>query len=170
MSVAVIVVLAGLALGPASGAIAQEGSPVADDEGLPEGVSFEILSVGSVDAFPELPADLQLYRVGFAPGASIVLSPDPALSLVYAEAGTITMVVDGDVTVIRSPGPEGPEAVESFAAGEAFTLEATDSVLIPLTALGGEVRNEGTEEASLLVVNLISFASFDSEDDATPTP
>ena len=163
-------VIVGLATGAGTSTLAQEATPAADDEAMPEGITFEILSTGSVAAFPELPADLQLFRIGVAAGASTTLSPDPALSLAYVEAGEITMVIDGEVTVVRSPSEEGPEAVETFGPGEAFTLEPTDSVLIPLTALGGELRNEGTEEASLLVVNIISFASFDTEGDATPAP
>ena len=80
------------------------------------------------------------------------------------------MTVEGEVTVIRSTGPEGPEAVETFAAGEEFILEETDSVTIPLRAVGGALRNDGSDPASLLVVNVISFASFDAEEAATPTP
>lgn len=167
--VALCLLVAGLITGPV-GALSQDATPAGDDEAMPEGITFEILSTGAVEAFPELPADLQLYRIGVAPGAAITLSPDPAVSLAYVEAGEITMVVDGEVTVVRSPSEEGPEAVETFGPGEPFTLEPTDSVVIPLTALGGELRNEGTEEASLLVVNLLSFASFDTEGEATPAP
>ena len=166
LSLVVIMVLSVVTPGRGNEVAAQDGTPGAGDEAMSEGVGFEILSTGSVDAFPELPADLQLYRVTFAPGVSVEASPDPAVTLIYVETGAISMLVEGDVTVVRTPGPEGPEAVETFAAGEEFTLEATDSVLIPLTALGGEVRNEGSDEASLLFVNLISFANFASADDA----
>ena len=170
VSTAVVLLGVFVMLGSAPWVAAQDDTPLVEDEGMPEGVTYEILSIGSTDELPAVPADLQLYRVGLAPGASLEVSPDPAISIAYVETGAITMSVEGEVTVIRSPGPEGPEAVETFAAGEEFTLEATDSVTIPLRALGGALRNDGSEPASLLVVNVISFASFESEEEATPVP
>lgn len=146
------VVLVGLF---AAGALAQEGTPVAE-EAMPEGLSFEGLGFGIAEDLPATPAEVALFRIGIEPGAGFPLDPeDPSVALVYVEAGEVTLDVDAPITVLRAPGPGTPfpEEQEEFAAGTEFTLATGDSALFP-PRVTGEARNQGAEPVAVLVANL----------------
>jgi hypothetical protein len=61
-----------------------------------------------------------------------------------------------------TPVPTEPEAV---AANTEFTLRDGDSALFP-GAMAGEVRNDGAEEATAWVVDIVHLTGVA----ATPTP
>ena len=161
-SVVAIVLVGLLAAGQATDAVAQEGTPPADEFELPEGVSFEALAFGLAEAVPPGPTGLALFRARLEPGARIDLDPDPSYFMVYVEAGALTFRVDTPVRVTRAAAGtpaatgQGPEATpEEVAAGTEVTLRAGDAALFPPNPGGaaGEVRNDGQEPAVALVVS-----------------
>jgi hypothetical protein len=178
----VAVTLIGLAAvggSPATGAqegtpvieLVTEGTPVVLFEGTPvtdvvaEGLTVETLSVGPVPAYPPEPAEFVLFRARFAPGGwALAPATDPAMGLVYVEAGTVTIRFTAAVVVVRGTAlaTPGAQAQEQVPAGTEFTLGAGDSFLGPPMA-GGEFRNDGTEEAALLFASVVPVMA------ATPT-
>src|SRR3954454_4861185 len=81
----VAVVLAG-----SSPAQAQDATPAADT-GMPEGITFEALDLGTVDAFPAGPATVALCRLRVEPGAPLTFPPEPGLGLHVVESGALTI-------------------------------------------------------------------------------
>ena len=146
-----------VATGLAPARAQDDATPTAAEEELPlpEGLSVEFLAFGSA---PDLPGvgDLALFRFTFEPGAAFPLTPDdPGTALVVVEAGELTFEIeDAAVTVVRA-GEEGqfPTEFEEVAAGEEVTLEVGDSTVVP-GRVTGEVRNDGEEEAVLLISNI----------------
>ncbi len=163
-----LALLLGLAAGGLAPARAQDNAtPTAEDEDfLPEGVSLEFLAVGTATDLPGV-GELVLFRLRFEPGSAFPLTPDDAgTALVLAEEGELTIEIDAAVTVVRAP-EEGqfPTEFEEVAAGEAFTLAVGDSTVVP-GRVTGEVRNDGDEEAVLLISNI---DPAQGEAGATPT-
>lgn len=131
-----------------------------------QGVRVEPLASGPVPKYPPLPAEIALYRVRIAPGSRIVTpADDVALGLVYVESGTLAArrTVAGVVTrgaALATPGVQREEAVP---ANTEVVLEEGDAYVAP-PGSGGEVRNDGTEDAIILDVVIASTMA------ATPTP
>ena len=140
-----------------SGALAQEGTPPPEDEfQLPEGVSFEFLGFGVAEELPAAPADFFMFRTALEPGASFPFGEDePGVALVHVESGTLTVAMEGPMTVLRAAGPGTPfpTETEAFAAGEEFELEEGDSAVFP-AFVAGEIRNDGDEPAVALVAEV----------------
>ncbi len=150
-------------------ALAQEATPASEQPaGTPEAVAARTLAFGTIEITAPGTAGVALRRITLAPGASVPFEPtDPSVSLVYMAAGELTFRVEAPMTVARTvdrgtPVPTEPEAV---AANTEFTLRDGDSALFP-PATAGEVRNDGAEEATAWVVNVV----FSSEATGTPTP
>ena len=119
------------------------------------GVTAEVLAVAEGQAVPPL------FRLRFAPGAAYPASEtDPSISLVYAEAGTLTFTIEAQVTITRA-GATGARDVR--AAGTAFTLEPGDYFVFP-PLVAGEARNDGQDPAAILVAALVPAGLV------TPTP
>ncbi len=135
---------------------AQEGTPESPEMGIPEGVSFEQTSFGTVEAFP--PATVDLYQVRVEPGASFSFpETDPGLGLHVIESGTMTLFgFSADLTVTRAAGmaTPGAQSQEVVPAGSEVTLGPGDSFTWePYVA--GEVRNDGQEAASVMVAVIV---------------
>jgi hypothetical protein len=122
-------------------ATAQEGSPPPGGFEIAPGVTAEALAFAPGSQVPSL------YRLTFAPGVTYQAQSAPEISLGYLESGTLSLTVDAPVTVTRT------DAAEIIPAGTDFTLSAGEYLVLPLLA-SGEVRNEGTEAASLLVASI----------------
>ena len=175
----VAVALLGLlvAARPAAGAAVQEGTPPAEEEFAPEGVTFEPLGFGTAEELPAAPADLLLARFTIEPGAGFPIEAgDPSVGLAYVESGALTVRVEAPLRVVRAatiaafatPGAAEEGAIpepEEVAAGTEVTLEAGDSVVIPAN-VAGEVRNDGRERA----VALAALVAPPEEGGGTPTP
>ncbi len=163
----IIILVGSLVLGGGRLVAAQDATPVAgDEEAPPEGLTFELLGLGETDVLPSAPAEIFLARVTLAPGASFPSeADDPALALVVIEAGAITFNIEAPVTVLHPAGNEEPTAedFEAFPAGQDFTMDVGDSALFP-ASVAGEVRNDGTEDAVLLV----AIIEPNGEEGATP--
>jgi len=173
-----VVVLAGLlAVGNASIAVAQEGTPAADEYAMPEGVTFDGLAFGTVAVTPPGPVDLGLYRSRLEPGASVGLAGGAAYYLISVESGTITFHVDAPALVTRAvagtPAAQIPDqtAPEEAAAGTDVVLEQGDAALFSPNpgGAGGEVRNDGQEPVTVLVVEA-QPAADGMTGAASPTP
>lgn len=147
-------VLIGLA-GIGSAAMAQDGTPSAGGFEIAPGVTAEALAFA---AGQENPA---LYRLTFAPGVSYRVEPAPDFSLVYQESGVLTAILDAPVTIVRA-GSAGATG-EVIAAGTEYTLAAGDYAVLP-PLIGGEVRNDGQEAASVQVATIVPSV------EGTPVP
>jgi hypothetical protein len=81
--------------------------------------------------------------------------------------GTLTFRIDAPMTVARgvSAGTPVPTEPEEIPANTEFTMSDGDSALFPPNA-GGEVRNDGAEDAVAWVTNVALF----SNEASTPTP
>jgi hypothetical protein len=160
-----VVVLLGLgALGARPSASAQDATPAS--ETVEEGVTAETLAAGPIPEYPPLPADIALYRLRIAPGSRIVTPADDlALGLVYVESGTLVVrrSVAGVVTRGAALATPSAQAEEVVPANTEVTLRAGDAYVAP-PGSGGEVRNDGTAEATILDVVIASSLT------ATPTP
>jgi len=145
---------------------AQDSTPAAEEEGA----SFEIIGAGDTGALPQEGAALVVFRISIEPGGFFPLDPeDPSVGLASIEAGAITVSADVPITVLHLPedGEPGPEDLEQFAADVEFTMEERDSAIFPPN-VGGEVRNDGEEDASILVTSIVP-SEGDEEDEATPS-
>jgi len=177
VSVVAIMLLGLLALHAQPVAIAQEATPAAD-EMMPEGFTFEPLTFAfGVDMTS--PFDLLVARLTLAPGTALPGEEnDPSVGIVVVESGTLTVQVDGPVTVTRGAGlgealasaeqsGDFGNLTEPVAAGEAVTLEAGDAAYLPANA-GGELRNDGEEQVVML--GFLILPSEDMMGEATPAP
>ena len=119
---------------------AQESTPAAVTTGVEvaPGVTFELMPASEVPP--------TLYRLRFAPGATLSFVDDPAISLVYVESGALSLQLDAAISDARPEVSSGDEeeadTVLSLTGGDYF-------VLPPLVA--GEIRNEGQEPMSIVI-------------------
>lgn len=118
---------------------AQESTPVAATTGVEvaPGVTFELM--------PAAEDPPTLYRLRFAPGATLAFVNDPAISLVYVESGALSLQLEAAVSDARPDGSSGDEEADTALAlgqGDYF-------VLPPLVA--GEIHNEGQEPMSIVI-------------------
>lgn len=146
------IALAAAMLGIATVARAQVGTPPAEATGVEvaPGVTFALL--------PASEDPPSLYRLNFAPGATLQFAGDPAISLVYVESGALELELDATVRDTR-PDTPGEEAIQALGQGAYF-------VLPPQVA--GEIRNEG-EEPAAIVIAAISPGVMPAPVSGTPT-
>ena len=165
-SVLLLVVVLTL-LGNVAPAIAQDATPPSQHAaGTPEAATFRAVAAGSIDVLEPSTANVVLGRASLAPGARVPFDPtDPSALLVYMASGELTFRVDVPMTVARRGEAGTPVPPEAVAANTEFTLRDGDSAFFP-GAIVGEVRNDGTDEATAWVVNIVHVI----EAAATPTP
>jgi hypothetical protein len=141
---AIVILIAGILtftcgmLGPVSTG-AQESTPAAETTGveIAPGVTFDLL--------PSTEDPPSLYRLRFAPGASLAFVDDPAISLVYVESGALSLGLDAAVSDARPEASNGDEASDS-----ALALSQGDYFVLP-PLVAGEIRNEGQEPAAIVI-------------------
>lgn len=184
VSLVLVLVAALAAVGMGTGR-AQEATPTADEMAMAmEGLSFTPLGWVDQVALPS-PAYLEVARVSFAPGAGFPLDPTANSSaMVVVESGEITgTVVEQTWTITRgaalqqavamaTPGamPDISAVQEVVALGESATIQAGDVAYIGGN-VSGEVRNNGTEEATALVFLIAPGGSMmGAMEEATPAP
>ena len=145
-----------------------------------EGVTFERL------ADPYVPrasgGSLTLIRVRLDPGAAFPIEPmsTPGLAPTFllVEEGTISLVIDSPLTVVRALGDGTPATIprhaERVEAGTETELMAGDAALLP-GLVSGVVRNEDAGEATLQLAVAVRYesatapATFETWE-ATPAP
>jgi hypothetical protein len=149
--------------------LAQDATPPSGERaGLPEGVSMVTLASGTIEVLSPGTANLVLGRIRLAPGATYPFDPtNPSVDLVFMTGGTLTFRIEAPMTVARgvkagTPVPTEPEAIP---ANTEFTMSDGDSALFPPNT-GGELRNDGDEDATAWVTNVSLFTAAAS----TPTP
>ena len=162
-----------LALHARSDVIAQEATPTAEE--MMEGITFEALAMALQVPLPSV-GDLFLERFGLEPGAGFPIEAgDPTTALAVVESGELTIRLEGTLTVTRAEamqaamgaaeeGGDFAAETEEIAAGQEVTLGAGDTAFFPPN-VSGEVRNDGQEQAVVLVV-LVG----PPETEGTPTP
>ena len=136
---------------------AQASTPVAEATGVEvaPGVTFELM--------PASEDPPSLYRLRFAPGATLAFVDDPAISLVYVESGALSLQLDAAVNDARPEASSGDEEADTAVAlgeGDYF-------VLPPLVA--GEIRNAGQGSMSI-VIAAITPGGIPATAIATPVP
>ena len=163
--VLLVVVLA--LLGSLAPTAAQDATPAAEQAaGTPDDATFRAVAAGLIEVLAPSTANVVLGRISLAPGASLPFDPmDPSAILVYVATGELTFRVDVPMTVARGAGAGTPTPPEAVAADTEFTLRDGDSALFP-GAMGGEVRNAGTDQATAWVVDIVHV----TDTAATPTP
>jgi hypothetical protein len=150
-------------LGTGAPVVAQDATPAA---GTTEPATFRAVAAGTIEVLAPSTANLVLGRIALAPGASLPFDAmDPSALLVYMSSGEMTFRVEVPMTVARGGSTGTPVPPEEVAADTEFTLRNGDSALFP-GAMAGEVRNDGTEEATAWVVDIVHL----TEAAATPTP
>ncbi len=157
-AVVLLFLVAAARVGPL--AAAKEGTPPPDGFEIAPGVTAEALAFGPGREVPSL------YRLTFAPGVVYRVEPAPAISLVYGEAGALTATLDAPITIVRAGATATPG--EAVAAGTEFTLAAGDYAVFP-PLVGGEVRNDGREAATVTVADIVP-EGVATPTAATPTP
>jgi hypothetical protein len=137
---------------------AQESTPTAATTGVEvaPGVTFDLL--------PASEDPPTLYRLRFAPGATLSFVDDPAISLVYVELGALSLQLDAAVSDARPEAASGDEE----AADTALTLTQGDYFVLP-PLVAGEIRNEGQEPMSI-VIAAITPSVIPAAAMATPVP
>ncbi|MCC2627967.1 MAG: hypothetical protein K0S14_1617 [Thermomicrobiales bacterium] len=155
--------------------IAQEATPAGVEIG---GVTFEPVALAMGIDFPS-PGDLVVVRAALDPGGMVPIEErDPALGILLVESGTLTVQLEGPMTVTRGADLGAAMAtaevtgdvsalLETVPAGEAVTLAAGDAAYIPAN-VAGEIRNEGQERAVRLAILVVPPEAMMGE--ATPTP
>lgn len=171
----VAVVLGIVASGRQPGAGGQEATPTGVTIGA---VTFAPVTVAMGIDLPS-PGDLFVVRASLDPGGVVpIQATDPALGILLVEAGTLTVQVEGPMTVTRGTGlgvamasaqatGEFGALLESVRAGQAVTLAAGDAAYIPAN-VAGEIRNEGQVRAERLAFLVVPSAVMTGE--ATPAP
>lgn len=136
----------GIALSLSTGGIvgAQEDRPT-DTIELAPGVTAEGLAFGPGRSEPAL------YRLVVGPATTHQLIADPSLVLATVERGTIAATFDRPVSV--STTTDGSTPAESVDAGQAIQVDAGGYLVVPALA-AGELRNEGSTPASILVASI----------------
>jgi hypothetical protein len=142
---AIVILIAGILtftcgmLGPVS-TRAQESTPAAETTGveIAPGVTFDLL--------PSSEDPPTLYRLRFAPGATLAFVDDPAISLVYVETGALSLALRAAVSDARPEASGGDEE----DADAALQLSQGDYFVLP-PLVAGEIRNEGQEPAAIVI-------------------
>jgi hypothetical protein len=176
LSVIAVVLLGMLALHAQPVAIAQEATPAAE-EMMPAGFTYQQVMFASGIELTS-PLDLNVFRFGLEPGTATSVDESPGVGVLVVESGSLTVEVDGPVTVTRAAGMQEAMAtaeatgdfcgvMESVAAGEAVALAVGDAAHIP-GDVPGEIRNEGSEPATSLA--FIVYPTGTMMGEATPTP
>jgi quercetin dioxygenase-like cupin family protein len=135
--------------------VVERGHPIpnhGEGESVFTNATPELLAASTVLSSLPQPAALALQRVRIAPGGQVVTpGGDPRVVLVYVESGTLTVSNTVAATVMRGAAlaTPGAQAQEDIAAETEFTMSAGDSFFSPAGS-GGELRNEGSEEVSIL--------------------
>jgi hypothetical protein len=159
-AVAVLVLLGLVTVGGGTTIGAQEGTPAPSGFEIAPGVTAEGLAFAAGQEVPSL------YRLTFAPGVTYAVVPAPEISLVYVESGELALMLDAPVTITRAGMTDAPG--ENVAADTELTLAAGDYAVLPLL-VGGEVRNDGQEPASVMVA-AIAPSGMMPPGAATPAP
>jgi hypothetical protein len=143
-------------LGPVS-TRAQESTPSAGTTGVEvaPGVTFELM--------PASEDPPTLYRLRFAPGATLAFVDDPAISLVYVESGALSLQLDAAVSDARPDGSSEDEEADT-----ALALSQGDYFVLP-PLVAGEIRNEG-QEPMAIVIAAITPGVIPATAMATPVP
>jgi quercetin dioxygenase-like cupin family protein len=134
----------------------QSASPSPGDQ-VPEGVSFQFIAYGQLPPDMQAPEGFSMFRLALDPGASFPADKnDPTTALGYVEKGTLTLMLEMDITVLHAgTGNQEPTAqdFEMMPANQRFTMTVGDSAIFPANT-AGTVTNDGAEQAILLIAQL----------------
>jgi quercetin dioxygenase-like cupin family protein len=126
---------------------AQEATPAVIVTG---DVTIDQTTFGNTDQLPTGPATIAMARVELPPGASLAYPADnPAFGAYVVESGTVTVNLMEDFHKTSDGQPHGV-----VFGGDDAQLEPGDGFFwAPNTE--GEIRNDGSEPATLVVVTIV---------------
>lgn len=160
-AIAVMMVATGI------GISAQEATPATDVTGPPESVELAPGVVGDNLLFAEGAAEPTNYRLTFQPGVVYTVWPSQNLELVFVESGSLVGSLDGTV-VVTALGDTGSGG-EIVPAGTEYTMRAGQFIVLQ-PGMGGEIRNEGSEPASISIAGLTPAGAGAEMDGPVVTP
>jgi hypothetical protein len=175
LSLIVVVLLGVLVLSARPVTIAKEATPAGVKIG---GVTFEPVALATGIDLPS-PGDLLVARAALDAGGMVPIEQgDPALGILLVESGTLTLQLEGPMTVTRRAGLSQAMATaeatgdvstltEAVPAGQAVALAAGNAAYIPAN-VAGEIRNEGQERALRLAILVLPTEGRMGQ--ATPAP
>jgi quercetin dioxygenase-like cupin family protein len=141
-----VVIVIGLFVVLATQVAAQEATPPDSFELQPGVVADNMVFREGQDAPVQ-------YDLHFEPGVVYAIEPSPSLELGYLVEGSLIFTLDADVVVGVAGTPDS--AGETVPAGTEFTLSPGDYVVLR-PGVTGEVRNEGTDTATLSVAGIVT--------------
>lgn len=143
----VVVLMVSMAVGIS----AQDATPPAGPMEFPD--SFELAPGVVADnmVFAEGAEEPAVYRLTFDAGVAYPVMPSTHLEVIYMESGSLTMTLDAAVVVTQLGDTES--GGEIVPANTEFTLE-TGQFIVLQPGVSGEVRNDGSEPASVSVAGL----------------
>lgn len=132
----------------------------------PDGVSFQLLAGGVVEAVPAGPAEFGVRRLRLAPGAALPEEPRAGPAVAYVESGSLDLVpTAGEVLFGRAAAPAPSSAagpLRKVPLGRTAALTAGAAVSL---AAGSAVssHNERAVPAVVLVVEVLPAGSTAAE-------
>jgi quercetin dioxygenase-like cupin family protein len=145
-----------LSLPPLAGSTrAQQATPVpSTDVAQPDQPqAFEPLAFGLVGPTPPAPAYVFLARFTFTSGAATGGGADPGPTMAYVESGGIVVSAQGEAYVLPGGAGDAPPFPQPIPPGADAMLQAGDALIVPV-GTPTQVRNEGAEEATVLVLGV----------------
>ena len=157
----VVLLLVLLGLGPLA-------LPSAAQDATPPARTLEIAPGVTAEEVPAEPGSPPLFRIHLDPGAAVAFDDtDPSLSLVYVEDGTVTFTIAAPVSVTRAGAED--QAAEPIVAAVEFTAGPGDYFIAPANT-AAELRNDGTDPATILVASMIPRGAGMGTSSASGTP
>ena len=134
---------------------AQQATPVPSTgvEQPEQSQEFEPLAFSLLGPTPPAPAFVFLARFTFTPGAATGGGADPGPTLAYVEAGEIVVSAQGEAYVLPGEAGDAPPLPQPIPPGADAMLQAGDALIVPM-GTATQVRNEGAEEATVLVLGV----------------
>lgn len=158
------VLVAGMAAGVhVMGVAAHDATPPPEEAGFPESIELTPGVVADSMVFVVGQENPSLYRLHLDAGVTYPVAPSTSLELVYMEAGSLTVTLDGEVTIGRV-GEAEPQGGKIEANTE-FMLQAGQFLVLE-PGVSGEVRNQGDETATVSIAGLTPAGA--SLPEATP--
>jgi hypothetical protein len=142
---------------------AQEATPAPTVVGE---ITVEETLFGLADILPPAPALISHYRIDMPPGTHLAVDPDPGLGMNIVASGMVTVAPAEDITLTRAGVPD-----QVLPGGEEARVGPGDGFMW-MPEIAGELRNDGTEPAVLLVVVIFPEAGLPEAEMGlgTPTP
>jgi hypothetical protein len=123
----------------------------------PDGVIFEPLAAGMVEALPATPVEIVLSEVTIPPGETFPLGPLPGPQLLYVQSGRFRVDATAGVVEYRTAASGNPGSVQGGPRRVAiggWVLITTGSAIIRQVGSDGQAENVGRSASVLLTLTI----------------